>query len=72
MPDDLRDRPALWRKHLDEIMEPTLTPEEEAQQAIEQAEADRARVEALEEEWGTRPEHLASQAAAMAMAGGEG
>lgn len=53
-------------------MEPKLTPEEEAQQAAEQALADAERMEAMREDWGTSPEQLAQQEAMMAMAGGEG
>lgn len=53
-------------------MEPKLTPEEEAQQAIDQAAADAARVEAMREDWGTSPEQLAEQAMMMGMAGAEG
>lgn len=72
VPDGYRDRPAVWRARLDAIFEPTLTPEEEAEKAAGQAEADRRKLEREWEAWGTSPEQQRAQERFMQMAGPEG
>lgn len=48
-------------------MEPTLTPEEQAEQAAAEAEYERRMLEEKWADWGSSPEQLAAQEQAMAM-----
>jgi hypothetical protein len=72
VPDAYREHPAVWRERLDAIFEPKLSPEEEAEIAAEQAEANRRRLEREWEAWGTSEAQQKAQERFMAMAGPEG
>lgn len=58
-------------QHLDDAMEPRLTPEQQAERDALEAETERLRVAELAETWGSSPEHLQSQAMMIAMMGVE-
>lgn len=56
-------------QHLDDSMEPKLTPEQQAELDAEMAEFDRQDLERKQETWGTTPAQQASTLAAMEMLG---
>lgn len=59
----------LQIQHLDDSMEPKLTPEQQAELDALMAEADRRELERKQETWGTTPAQQASTMAAMELLG---
>ena len=56
-------------QHLDDSMEPKLTPEQQAEQDALEAEYQRERMEREWDDWGASPHQLASQQQAMELLG---